>query len=219
MTGLDHAADRSAPTPAARRIRPRRDLLRNGLLTLLLGSVTLFGSLYLLTVPLGTADIVVAGQVVVTIVALACFFLYRSAHVTVDRSTVTARGLTGRRTVIDRADIATVVIVATYRWNASDTTPRLLVRDVAGTRLLRLHGAFWGESSMRELTSLIGVGMQPNPGPMTGRDLFRTYPGSSYWFEAKPVLGVAAISTIVVASLAIMVGLMAVTDVSLAWMP
>ncbi len=194
-------------------VTPKRTLLRNAVLSFLLISVPLFGSVYLLGIPNGTGAMVLAAEIVTVVISLAAYVRYRMAFVGVRENRVVKRSFLGRSRSVPLADIDSVLIVETFRSHAPDSTPQLLLRDRSGRRVLRMRGIFWSEKSMRAVATAIDRPLTHHPDPITTKEFFDTYPGSAYWFEDRPALVVLAVVTVFAVSLGAVLTLMSLSGI------
>jgi hypothetical protein len=105
------------------------------------------------------------------------------------------------------------VLVETYRTNAPDTTPQLLVRGAGGVRLVRMRGIFWSRTNMKALAAAIDRPLTHFPDPMTTQEFFRTYPGSSYWFENRPVWAVVTVVVVFALVIGAVLAMMALSGI------
>jgi hypothetical protein len=101
------------------------------------------------------------------------------------------------------SQIAKVDLVETYVGQAPESVTQLLVRDAPGRRLFRMRGSFYPDGALQEIAAALPVKAEVVTEPISLTEFFRTYPGSAYWFEHRPVLRVVAFVIALVVSLAI----------------
>ncbi|WP_188510443.1 hypothetical protein [Conyzicola nivalis] len=185
------------PPQGYRKLRPHPWLFRQGLVATLAFLVPTFGVLYFLTVPDGPWPVVVATQVVASVaIVLACRSYFR-VGVWIDRRGIAERGLLGRTTTMQTADVGSIVLVRTFEGGGAETVPQLFVCDHDGNQVIRLRGQFWSESDMRIVCDELDVTVTELNESVTPRELLERYPGLLYWFERRPVLAAALFSAAV----------------------
>ncbi|WP_411699519.1 hypothetical protein [Conyzicola sp.] len=187
------------PPQGYRKLRPHPWLFRQGLVATLAFLVPTFGVLYFLTVPDGPWPAVIVTQVVASIaVVLACRSYFR-VGVWIDPRGVAERGLLGRTTWMQTADIGSIVRVRTFEGGGAETVPQLFVCDHDGNQVIRLRGQFWSEDAMRIVCDQLDVTVTELNQSVTPRELLERYPGLLYWFERRPVLAAALFSAAILA--------------------
>jgi len=185
------------------RVRPRRSLLRNGLIATAVGGVTIFAALYWLAIAQGSWLRVLVLQAIVVAVAAVLWLRFRAGFVEVRDGTITKQPF-GRRVVVDRSLVASTVIARVSGTNATDITPQLVALGRDGECVFRMRGIFWSLESMTEIAEAIGAPVLHETEPMTSREFYRTYSGVAYWYEGKPWLAAAGVGLALGASLIIM---------------
>lgn len=173
-------------------IRPRRSLLRTGLVAVIVAGVPLFAVLYWLAVSQGSWQRVLIVEVILLACCAVLWWRFRVSFVRVDGTLLTKQAF-AHRTVVERADVATILLAETYRGTSSDTIPQLLALDAAGARLLRLRGTFWAREDMVRIAEAIGAPITTELVPMTSREYYLLHPGVAYWYEGRPWLAVVGI--------------------------
>ncbi len=190
------------------RVVPRRILVRNALWSYALISISLFGSLYYLSIPRGTWPGLLAGQLGTGLIVLVAYLRYRLTYIEVTTESIVERGFFGFTRRVPLPRVARTILAETYRSHAPDSTPQLVVRDAAGKRLLRMRGTFWSLAAIRRVADATGVPTEHFPDPITSREFLASFPGSAYWFEHRPALFVATVLAVFAVSLAVVLGLM-----------
>ncbi|MET4583702.1 hypothetical protein ABIE21_003228 [Conyzicola nivalis] len=181
----------SAPV-GGERIRPLRRLLHQGLAAALAFLVPSFGVLYFLTVPNGPWPVVVAVQLVASLLLLLACWTYFRVAIWVSPERITERGFFGSLTSVPAEEIGAVVLAHTFHGGGADTVPQLFVCDEHGNQLVRMRGQFWSLEAMTAVAD--GLGIEPTDlgEPLSNRELLEQYPGLLYWFERRPYLAVVA---------------------------
>ncbi len=80
---------------------------------------------------------------------------------------------------------------------------QLLVRDDDGKRLFRMRGNFYRDGDLETIAAALPVPAQTTAEPIEITEFFRTYPGSAYWFEHRPILRIVVFAVALVLALAI----------------
>ena len=93
--------------------------------------------------------------------------------------------------------------VAAAALPANGPNAIVVVRDAEGRRLFRMRGNFYPDGSLERIAAALPVPVEVTPEPISVAEFFRTYPGSAYWFEHRPILRVAVFAFALVAALAI----------------
>ncbi|WP_349903381.1 hypothetical protein [Parafrigoribacterium humi] len=195
------------------RVSPRSSLVRTGVLSYVLLSLPLFGALYFLGAPRGTWPIALLVHVITIVGALASYNIYRRIFIGVTQTEVHERSVLGGTTVTPLKQIRSASLVSTYRSASTETTEQLILCDEHKQRLVRMRGAFWTTSSMREVAAATRVPLEESTDPITAQVFFQEYPGSAYWFENRPVITGIAIVVTLGAMLGLVLGLMALMGI------
>ncbi|WP_394771008.1 hypothetical protein [Lacisediminihabitans sp.] len=190
------------------RVRPKAGIVRSGLLILLIVPLPIFGSLALLSTQNGPWPYAAIGEALCLLLCSLGFALFRRVFVGVTSISIEERGLLGRHTSHPTADVATIVLAHTFGASSADTLPQLIVRNRAGTRILRMRGLFWTEDSMLAVANAIGEEVQVEKEPMSTAEFFARYPGSAYWFENRRGLTIAALAVALLVCVGVVLGLM-----------
>jgi hypothetical protein len=184
-------------------VRPRRSLIRTGFISVVLAMIPLFGVLYWFSIEHGSWLVVFVVHVIVTVA-----FLVTSARQLTVFSAVTETELIGRgifspmvRVPLDK--IASVHLVETYVGQAPESVTQLLVTDDEGKRLFRMRGNYYRDGDLKAIASALPVPAQVAAEPIELPEFFRTYPGSAYWFEHRPILRIVVFAVALALALAI----------------
>lgn len=182
------------PPAGYRYLRPHPWLFRQGFVATIAFLTPIFAALYFLTIPDGPWGVVLATQVVASLVFAAACTSYFALGVWVDRRGIAERGFFGAMITLPVDEIGSVVLVHTYQNGGSDSVPQLFVCDHDGTQVIRLRGQFWSLAVMREICAEMDVAITELGESVTPRELLAQYPGLLYWFERRPVLAAAVFS-------------------------
>lgn len=183
-------------------VRPRSELLRNMLLSSIVAGVPLFGVLYWLALTQGNWGRVFVVQLVFLLFVLMGVVRYYTAYVRVTPETIRKQGFV-RLTVVDRADVASVLIVDTYRDGSHETLPQLLARNTEGVAVFRMRGIYWSRDSMDAVSAALGVPTILEEHPFTLEEFYDLAPGTAHWYERQRWIPVAVIAVAFLASLVV----------------
>jgi hypothetical protein len=193
-------------------VRPKASLLRNVLSSVVLFSLPLYGALYVLGVSRGSWLVVLASQCIGVALCLLVWARYRAISVVVSATEIKEQGLFFRqRCSLDA--VFRVILAEIYRSSSAETWHQLLVTDADNNRLLRMRGAFWGESEMRRIADAIGVPVLEPSEPVTQRAFMVAHPESVDWYERNRALAAVVLAAVLAAAVGIVVGLMALAGV------
>ena len=184
-------------------VRPRRSLIRTGFFSIALAMVPVFGALYWFSIEHGTWPVVLVVQVILTVLAFVVFCRQTMVHSAVTDSELIGNGIFTPMVRVPLSHIASVVLIDTYVGTAPEAVTQLLVRDAEGRRLFRMRGNFYEEGALQQIAAALPVPATVISDPVNLTDFFRSYPGSAYWFEHRPILRVAVFAFALVAALAI----------------
>ena len=187
------------------RLTPRRSLLNNTLLSIITVGVPVLGVLFIFGLQNGSWPLAVGGALLTAGLCLILYRRYRLTFIGVTSSTIEERGYWGARTSFRRADVATVVLATIYSRGSPEPLPQLVVRDSAGTRILRMRGNFWSVEAMRSVIATMDVTPILPAEVMSSDEFFTRFPGAAYWFERRPLLAWLAIGGMLVVGIVIVV--------------
>lgn len=194
-------------TDTATSIRPRESLLRNGLISSIAAGVPLFGVLYWMAFDQGTWGSVFVVQFVFLLFVVIGVIRFHAAYVTVTETSITKQAF-ATRTVVDRDEVANVLIAHTYRNGSSDTIAQFVARSADGSTLFRLRGVYWSVEGMQTVADAIGAPVFTENDPLTMEEFYRIVPDAPYWYEGKPALVIGGIVAAFIASLGVVSWLM-----------
>jgi hypothetical protein len=191
-------------------VRPRRSLLRTGLVSIVLAMVPLFGVLYWFSFEHGSWLIVFVVHLIVVLAAIVVLLRQLSVYSAVTDTELVGRGIFSPliRVPLDR--IACVDLVETYVGQAPESVTQLLVRDAEGRRLFRMRGGFYHPGDLPKLAAALPVRPDVVSEPIGMTEFFRAYPGSAYWFEHRPILRVMVFAVALGAALAVAAWIMTI---------
>lgn len=179
---------------SAKRLRPYSHLFWQGLLACLAFMTPVFVVLYFVTVPSGPWRVVLAIQVIATVIMVAVAVAYFRVAIWVDREGITEVGFFGLKRRVARADIGSIVRAETFVGGGEQTVPQLFVCDHDGRQVVRLRGQFWSRENMEIVVTTLDVPVTPVTDAVSTGELRSEYPGLLYWFERHPVWAALAFS-------------------------
>jgi hypothetical protein len=208
---------RSFPPAGLRAIKPTSAVLRRSALATGVFLVPFSVILYLITVPKGPWDLVLATEVIVLLVLLLSVIGFRRAGFWVGPEGIAERGFFGAKRFVPVSEIDSVVVVEHFENSESDSIPQLFVCDANGKQLVRMRGQFWSRESMDFVSETLPVPIKEVTDPVTAAELLDEYPGLLYWFERHPTIAATMFSAAVIVggvALYFVLGALGVTSVS-----
>ena len=183
-------------------VRPRRSLMVTAFVSIVLAMIPVFGVLYWFGVQHGTWYTVFIVHLALSIACLATLARQLTVYSAVTDTELIGRGIFSPMLRVPLDSIATVTIVPTYIGQSPDAVAQLLVRDHAGHRLFRMRGTFWHPGDLTAIANALPVRATVVTEPLGIREFFRTYPGSAYWFENRPVMWIVLLAAAALLALA-----------------
>jgi hypothetical protein len=190
------------------RIVPRRSLLVTALVSIVVVLVPVSAVLYWFAIPRGQAMWIALMQAIVIGISLALLARQLTVDTVVADGELRGRGIFSPMVRVPLEKIASVDVVPVYVGQSPETVPQLLVRDAEGQRLFRLRGTFWHARDLTKITDVLPVPARIASEPMSFAEFFAAYPGSAYWFENRPWLMAGLLAAVIIACIAIGVGVM-----------
>jgi hypothetical protein len=187
---------------------PRRSLLVSALVSIVVVLVPVSAVLYWFAIPRGQGPWIALMQAVVIGASLVLLLRQLTVDTVVADGELRGRGIFSPMVRVPLDKIATVDVVSVYVGQSPETVPQLLVRDAEGRRLFRLRGTFWHARDLTKIIDALPVPARFAPEPMSFPEFFAAYPGSAYWFENRPWLMTGLLAAVVLACIAIGVGVM-----------
>ncbi|HEX7834940.1 MAG TPA: hypothetical protein VF479_05670 [Pseudolysinimonas sp.] len=184
-------------------VKPRRSLITTGFVSVVLAMVPLFGVLYWFAIEHGTWVFVLIMHIVVTVLCLLAIVRQLTVFSAVTETELIGRGIFSPLIRVPLEKIAAVYLVETYVGQAPESVTQLLVTDDDGKRLFRMRGNFYQPGDLKALAAALPVAPQVVSEPIGIGEFFRTYPGSAYWFEHRPVLWIVVFAVSLAVALAV----------------
>ncbi len=184
---MQNAVPTTEPRPL--RVKPMRDLWREGWLAFAAMSLPVFGACYLLTAASGWWPLVAAAHLAATLIFAAVAGRLRGSGVVVDADGIHERAYL-RSTVFTPLHRAkAVLIIPVHRSLLSEVTHQLFVVDEDGATLLRMRGQLWHPRDLRAVANHFEVPVRVVDPPLTWSELRRSPYGPNLepW-ERHPVL-------------------------------
>jgi hypothetical protein len=184
-------------------VRPRTSLLRTGFVSIVLAMIPVFGVLYWFSIEHGSWLVVFVVHLIVSLAALAVMLRQTRVHSAVTETELIGNGIFSPMVRVPLASIAKVDLVETYVGQAPESVTQLLVRDADGKRLFRMRGAFYNPGDLEKIAAALPVKAETTTEPIGLTEFFRTYPGSAYWFEHRPILRVVVFAVALAIAIAV----------------
>jgi hypothetical protein len=184
-------------------VRPRRSLITTGFVSVVLGMIPLFGVLYWFSIEKDGWFIVFVVHMVVTALCLLVIVRQLTVYSAVTETELIGRGIFSPLIRVPLDKIASVHLVETYVGQAPESVTQLLVTDDEGKRLFRMRGNFYRDGDLKSIAAALPVKPQVVSEPIGITEFFRTYPGSAYWFEHRPILRLVVFAVSLALALAI----------------
>ncbi|QNE45805.1 hypothetical protein F1C58_02020 [Glaciihabitans sp. INWT7] len=189
-------------------LRPRRSLLRSGILIFIIVPIPIVATLITLGLPSGSWRVSAITEALVIVLFFVGLYLLRTTYVVISADHFTERGFFRRPVVTPISEVSSMVLAQTFSSSSSETLPQLILRNARGERILRMRGIFWTEESMRQAAAAIGTPLEEPAEPLTPKQFFELYSGTAYWFENRRGLAIAVIVLIGLVCVGIVLGLM-----------
>jgi len=183
-------------------VRPRRSLITTGFVSVVLAMIPLFGVLYWFSIERGSWHVVFIVHLIVSGLCIVTVARQLTVYSAVTATELVGRGIFSPLIRVPLSTIASVDLVETYVGQAPESVTQLLVRDGEGKRLFRMRGNFYQDGDLQAIAAALPVKANVSPEPIGLTEFFRTYPGSAYWFEHRPILRIVVVAAALVLSLA-----------------
>jgi len=164
--------------------------------------------LYFFTIPDGAWPLVLAMQIVATVLFTIASVAFFRTGVWVSETGIAERGFFGRLEFHSRDEIARILLAPTFHGDGTATLPQLFVCDANDNQLMRLRGQFWSIESMQTVADILDAPIAQLPASDL-RDIHAEYPGLLYWFERRPIVAAFVFSAAMVAVGGIVYGALA----------
>ncbi len=193
--------------------------MRTAFVSIVLAMIPVFGVLYWFAAQHNSWKLVFVVHVVVSVAAIALLLRQLTVYTAVTATELIGRGIFSPLQHVPLGSIASVVIVPTYAGQSLDPEQQLLVRDASGKRLFRMRGNFWQPGDLVAVAEALPGELVIVQEPISIRTFFRSYPGSAYWFEDKPVLWIAVGVLAVLLAVTIAAWVMTILGMPVALLP
>lgn len=184
-------------------VRPRRSLITTGFISVVLAMIPLFGVLYWFSIEHDSWFVVFIVHLIVTVACILAVVRQLTVFSAVTETELIGRGIFSPMVRVPLAKIAAVHLVETYVGQAPESVTQLLVTDDEGKRLFRMRGNYYRDGDLKALAAALPVPAQTTAEPIGITEFFRTYPGSAYWFEHRPILRIVVFAVSLALALAI----------------
>ena len=183
-------------------VKPRRSLITTAFISVVLAMIPLFGVLYWFAGEHGTWLVVLIVHAFVTVLCILAVARQLTVYSAVTETELVGRGIFSPLVRVPLDKIAAVYLIETYVGQAPESVTQLLVTDDDGKRLFRMRGNYYEPGELPALAAALPVAPQVVSEPIGITEFFRTYPGSAYWFEHRPVLWVVVFAVSLVIAIA-----------------
>jgi hypothetical protein len=184
-------------------VRPRRSLITTGFVSVVLAMIPLFGVLYWFSIEHDSWLVVFVVHLIVTVLAVLAVIRQLTVFSAVTETELIGRGIFSPMVRVPLDKIAAVHLIETYVGQAPESVTQLLVTDEEGRRLFRMRGNFYRDGDLKAIATALPVPTQTTAEPIGITEFFRTYPGSAYWFEHRPILRIVVFAVSLALALAI----------------
>jgi len=175
-----------------------------------LGMIPLFGVLYWFSIEHDSWLVVFIVHLVVTALCLLTVVRQLTVYSAVTETELVGRGIFSPLIHVPLDKIAAVHLVETYVGQKPESVTQLLVTDEEGKRLFRMRGNYYPDGALKAIAAALPVKVQVVSEPIGITEFFRTYPGSAYWFEHRPILWIVVVAVSLAAAVAIAAWVMTV---------
>ena len=188
---------------AALRIKPMRDLWREGWKSFLATAVPIFGALGLVAADSGRWTAVLAGFAGATAVFALVAGRLRGAGVVLDADGIHERAYLRSTVFTPRRRVHQALVVPVGRTLLDEVTHQLFLLDRRGRTLLRMRGQLWDPRDLKAAATYFEVPVRVLDAPVTWSELRQSpYRGNLEPWERHPLLTAAGLATAAIAVLA-----------------
>lgn len=167
-------------------VRPRRRLLRDGLLAVVLVAVG-----------------------VVVVLCIVGVLDFTRAGITIGGGELVKRAFLSPPFRVPLSRIATVHVIEVYPSGTTRAVPQLLALSADGERLFRMRGQFWTRVAIDQVADATKAIVIRSDEPLTTAEFHAEWPQAAYWYENRPLLAAAGFTGVLVAAAAIVYGMLA----------
>jgi len=196
-------------------VRPKRSLIRTGVISFFLASLPVFAVLYWYTAAHDVWCDILGAQIVLFLACLALWWRQTTVFSAVTPTEMVGRGIFSPLVHVPLASVASVSLVPVFGSNADDTTTQLVALNADGVCLWRMRGQYWHDGDLQAFADAVGRPVTVESAPLNQREFFEFYPGAEYWFENSLPVRVALITGSTLVVLLIVAGVMRVMGIPL----
>ncbi len=194
-------------------VRPRRRLLRDGLLATALVLIALAAPLLLFAVPNGTGPLVAVAVVVVVVLCVLGALDFARARITIGGGMLDKRVFLSRTRSIPLERVSLVHVLFVYPSGSTTAVPQLLAVDADGARLFRMRGQYWSRVAIDRVAAAVRAPVVVAEEPLTVDEFHEQWPQAAYWYENRPVLAGFGFAGVLVAASAIVYGMLVLAGI------
>lgn len=190
-------------------VRPRRRLLRDGLLAIGLVLIALGAPLLLFAVPNGTLPVVLIAVGIVAVLCIVGVLDFARAGISIGGGELVKRAFLSPPFRVPLERIDTVHVVEVYPSGTTRAVPQLLALSADGERLFRMRGQFWTRVAIDQVAFATKAAVIRSDEPLTTAEFHEEWPQAAYWYENRPLLAALGFTGVLVAAAAIVYGMLA----------
>lgn len=190
-------------------VRPRRRLLRDGLLAIGLVLIALGAPLLLFAVPNGTLPVVLIAVGIVAVLCIVGVLDFARAGISIGGGELVKRAFLSPPFRVPLERIDTVHVVEVYPSGTTRAVPQLLALSADGERLFRMRGQFWTRVAIDQVAFATKAAVIRSDEPLTAAEFHEEWPQAAYWYENRPLLAALGFTGVLVAAAAIVYGMLA----------
>jgi hypothetical protein len=194
-------------------VRPRRRLLRDGLLAIGLVLAALAAPLLLFAVPNGTGPVVIAAVVIVVVLCALGALDFARASITIRGGMLDKRVFLSRTRRIPLERVSLVHLLHVYPSGSTTAVPQLLAVDADGARLFRMRGQYWSRAAIDRVAAAVHAPIVVAEESLTVAEFHDEWPQAAYWYENRPVLAGVGFAGVLVVAAAIVYGMLVLAGV------
>ena len=199
-------------------VRPRRSLVTTAVVSVLLVAVPLFCAIAWYAIMNGGIEAVLIAGLVVLLIGGLVLARQLTVYCAVTATTLSGNGILSRTVRVPIENIAASYFVPTHTNRSTDVVYQFLAVGADGRRLFRLRGNYWMPADLRAVSEALPLTPTVVEGAIPIQEFFRRYPGSAYWFEARPWLRRTVLGGAIAIGVVIAVVVLAAMNVPIAFL-
>lgn len=197
-------------------VRPRRRLLRDGLLAIGLVVVALGAPLLLFAVPNGTVAVVIAAVGVIIGLCVGGALDFARAAITIHDGMLEKRSFLRPAMRVPLESVSIVHVLPVVPAGTTLAVPQLLALDAAGRRVFRMRGQYWSSAAIDVVAEASRAPVVRADEPLTVREFHDAWPQAAYWYENRPGLAALGFGLVVLVAAVVVYGMLALAGIRIA---